>query len=112
MKIPNSENAIVQIEKIRDYCLNEEHPRGKHKARVFKARLGLERKHADMVKTIILDLIKKNEAKKTSKDEFGVRYCSDLEIKINNKRAVIRTFWIIRTEETFPRFTSCYIKRK
>ena len=32
---------IVDLAKLRDYCLNEEHPRGRHKARVFRSRLGL-----------------------------------------------------------------------
>lgn len=41
VKIPNAARAIVDIEKLRDYCLNPEHPRGRHKARVFARRLGL-----------------------------------------------------------------------
>ena len=40
MKLPNGDRAIVDIAKLRDYCLNPEHPRGKHKARVFAAALG------------------------------------------------------------------------
>lgn len=30
MKIPNAERAIVDIRKLRDYCLNPEHDVGKH----------------------------------------------------------------------------------
>ena len=41
MILPNAEQAIVDIRKLRDYCLNDEHPRGKHKARQFKSALGL-----------------------------------------------------------------------
>jgi hypothetical protein len=41
MKVPNAERAIVEIEKLRDYCLSESHPRGKHKARVFASVLGI-----------------------------------------------------------------------
>ena len=43
MKLPNYENAVVSLEKLRDYCLNEEHYRGKHKARVFKSTLDFEK---------------------------------------------------------------------
>ena len=46
MKLPNREYAIVEIDKIVDYCLNLEHPEGKHKARVFKSALGLNRTYA------------------------------------------------------------------
>jgi hypothetical protein len=35
MKIPNSEHAIVDIQKLRDYCLNPTPDEGKHKARLF-----------------------------------------------------------------------------
>ena len=37
MKMPGSEAAIVDLAKLTGYCLNPEHPRGKHKARVFAA---------------------------------------------------------------------------
>ena len=39
MKLPHGEAAIVDPQKLTGYCLNLEHPRGKHKARVF-ATLG------------------------------------------------------------------------
>jgi hypothetical protein len=35
MLIPNAENAVVDIRKLRDYCLNSEHNTGKHKARRY-----------------------------------------------------------------------------
>jgi len=41
MKIPNAELAIVDIRKLRDYCLNPTHDEGKHKARLFKMALGM-----------------------------------------------------------------------
>lgn len=41
MKIPNCEQAFVDIVKLQDYCLNAEHLRGRHKARVFRSVLGL-----------------------------------------------------------------------
>ncbi|MBW4564553.1 MAG: hypothetical protein KME32_26170 [Mojavia pulchra JT2-VF2] len=37
MKLLNPERAIVETEKIAGYCLNPEHPQGKHKARVFQS---------------------------------------------------------------------------
>jgi hypothetical protein len=41
MQLPNSDRAVVEIEKLRDYSLNPNHPVGKHKARAFKAALGI-----------------------------------------------------------------------
>jgi hypothetical protein len=40
-KLPNPDDAVVDIRKLRDYCLNPAHPRGRNKARVFASVLGL-----------------------------------------------------------------------
>ena len=40
MTLPHAEAAVVEVvdpRKLRDYCLNPNHPRGKHKARVFRS---------------------------------------------------------------------------
>ena len=34
--LPNLGQAIIPLEKLRDYALNMEHPEGRHKATVFK----------------------------------------------------------------------------
>jgi hypothetical protein len=54
MKLPSAGQAIVDIEKLRDYCLNPQHPRGRHKARVFASRLGITAKHADMLRSALV----------------------------------------------------------
>ena len=41
MKLPNGEKAVIEIAKLRDYCLSAAHPEGRHKARVFRAVLGI-----------------------------------------------------------------------
>jgi len=41
MLIPNAENAVVDIRKLRDYCLNPDHDEGKHKARLFSSILDI-----------------------------------------------------------------------
>ena len=40
-QLPNGEHARIPMEKLTDYCLNPAHPRGKDKARVFAALLGI-----------------------------------------------------------------------
>ena len=41
MKLPNADKAIIDSKKIKDYCLNPDHPRGKHKAKIFQSSLDL-----------------------------------------------------------------------
>lgn len=62
MILPNAENAVVDIAKLRDYCLNPNHPEGKHKARVFLEKLGLERNDAELLRQSIFEAILKTEA--------------------------------------------------
>jgi hypothetical protein len=44
--LPNAASAIFDIRKLEDYCLDPSHPRGRHKARVFRDALGLSRQDA------------------------------------------------------------------
>lgn len=62
MKLPNAENAVVEIAKLRDYCLNPHHPDGKHKARAFQEKLGLERSDAELLRQSILEAVLKTDA--------------------------------------------------
>lgn len=49
----NFDKAIIDIEKLRDYCLNLNHPVGRHKAVVFKKRLDLTSDDAEELQEII-----------------------------------------------------------
>ena len=53
MRLPNADQAIVEIAKLRDYSLNTQHPEGKHKARVFQAALGFTAEDAVQVRELI-----------------------------------------------------------
>jgi hypothetical protein len=58
MKVPNSDRAIVDIRKLTDYCLNYEHPRGRHKARVFQSALGLTAVNSAEIRDLLLRKVK------------------------------------------------------
>jgi len=42
-------------------------------------------------------------------DEYGQRYLRDLEVVGPEDTAMVRSAWIIRHDEDFPRFVSCYV---
>lgn len=109
MKLPNPERAVVNITKLRDYCLDPEHLRGKHKARVFAATLGLTADDAEELRVALLDAAMTNEATLGEADIYGQRYTLDLTMEKEDKQATIRSCWIVRTSEDFPRMTSCYV---
>jgi hypothetical protein len=109
-ELPNNAKAIVDIKKLEDYCLNPQHQRGKHKAKVFKSVLGFTKKEAKILSDKLLDAAKNNDAYEIASDIFGTRYYIDCQIIYKNKTAAIRSIWIIRTEENIPRLITCYIK--
>lgn len=77
MKLPNADRAVVEIEKLRDYCLSSSHPRGRHKARVFITALGITADDAQELKQAILSAVTTEEATPTERDEYGQRFVID-----------------------------------
>lgn len=108
MIIPNAENAVVDIRKLRDYCLNLNHEYGQHKARLFLSILGMTAAHAEELRYILLENVKVQEANLGRQDEFGQRYTLDFTIKWQNKHATLRSGWIIESGSTIPKLTTCY----
>jgi hypothetical protein len=109
VKLPNPDNAVVDIRKLRDYCLNPLHPRGRNKARVFASVLGLTAKDVEILRERLLSAALSEDATPTKRDEYGQRYVLDFEMETEAASATIRSSWIIRHNEDFPRFTSCWI---
>jgi len=110
MKLPNAQRAIIAIEKLRDYCLNADHPRGKHKARVFRSSLGLASEDAEWLQVQIAKGILDTECIEDGFDQYGQYYIVDLTIETQAGGAEVRTSWIIRKVEDYPRLTSCYVR--
>ena len=110
MKLPNAETAFIDIHKLRHYSLNIQHHQKKHKARLFLAILGLSVENAEERELILLEAIQIYDAISSSQDEYGQRYLVDFPLTRNGNTATIRSTWIVRSTETFPRLTSCYIR--
>jgi hypothetical protein len=68
MLIPNADKAVVDIRKLRDYCLNLEHDDGKHKARLFSTILGITAEDAQELRRILLEVVKTHEAQLGRRD--------------------------------------------
>jgi hypothetical protein len=112
MKLPNGSSAVVDIEKLRDYCLSSQHPEGRHKARVFLSALGMTSTDADKLREILLSaVILNNEISMTGTDKYGCRYSLDVVVNWGSREALVRSAWIIKTGEEFPRLVSCYVLR-
>lgn len=111
MKLPNCEKVIVEIEKLRDYCLNPDHPRGGGKARVFLAALGLTRKDAEVLRQALLNAAVEEDAVIGELDKYGQRYLIDFKMTTVVGTCTIRSCWILLDSEAVPRLTTCYVMK-
>jgi hypothetical protein len=106
--LPNNANAEIDIAKLRDYCLSDTHPRGRHKARVFQTALGITATDASWLKQQLLSGLALYEAVPQENDIFGQRFKVDMLVARQGKRIMIRTVWIVRTKSAAPQFVTCW----
>jgi hypothetical protein len=86
------------------------HPRGKHKARVFQAALGLTLADADWLRERLLQAAREDETGEGTPSPFGMKYVIDFNVSRGGLSAVVRSAWLVELGTDFPRLTSCYIK--
>jgi hypothetical protein len=91
MKLPHGDRAIVEIEKLRDYRLNPQHPRGRHKARVFASRLGMSAGHSGLLRDALLRAARQQPAALGLADDYGQRYVVDFDMNGPSGRALVRS---------------------
>jgi hypothetical protein len=109
LHLPNAEQAIVDVAKLREYCLNPLHPEGRHKARVFLSALGVSQNDAEWLRSEILTGIQAASIIRSDDTKFGSRYTADICLINHSFRATVRTGWIIRSGEGIPRLTTCFV---
>lgn len=109
MRLPNAEHAILDIRKLEAYCLNEDHPIGKHKAKVFRSALTLTAADAAWLREQILKGLPQADASLLHIDLYGIRYRVDLPIRRQNRKAMVRTIWIADERDHVSRFVTCWV---
>jgi len=112
MLLPNGSRAIVDIRKLRDYCLNPDNPRGSRKARVFRSALGMTKSDAPALRQKLLHVAASEQTNVGEMDRYGQRYTIDFELQRGMRKVVVRSGWIILSNETMPRLTTCYVRKR
>ena len=107
MKVPNAARAFIDSGKLRDYALNPTHRMGGHKARLFVLLLGMTINDAEALREILFRVIQTEEATLGELDEYGQRYVIDFVLAWQNQQTNVRSAWIIRPDEDFPRLVTC-----
>ena len=104
-------DVVVDRAKLEAYCLSDTHPRGRHKARVFRAKLGLTASDADAVRQRLLEAVRDRptDLRPAGTDQYGQRYVLDVPMSGPAGSAVVRSAWIVRSGEDVLRFLSCFV---
>ena len=109
MKLPNPDRAILPPEKLEGYSLNPNHSEGRHKALVFQSALGITVSNSQVLRDALYEAIRTYEALPTKQNAYGQKYQIDFEMTRMGKSALVRSVWIVRFNEDFPRLVTCYI---
>ena len=76
MKLPYGEAARFEqiARKVETYSLNTEHSKGRHKARLFKAKLGITIENKEVLVAALLNKAVEGEAKFTETTAYGEKW--------------------------------------
>jgi hypothetical protein len=107
--LPHLDAAVLDVRKLSDYCLDPAHPRGRHKARVFRQALGISQDDAAWLRSAILAALPGAEAVELEGDIHGRRWRIDITLTRQTRQAVVRTVWIVAQDEPTPRFVTCWV---
>jgi hypothetical protein len=109
MKLPHPEQAVIDLQKLTSYCLDLEHPDGQHKARVFKSALGIVAENVEELQLALLEAIQTQESIPIKRNQYGQKYLLDFRMTRLNQSVIIRSVWMVRDAENFPRLVTCYV---
>jgi hypothetical protein len=106
--LPNGNHAEIPLEKLLGYCLNPNHPSGKHKARVFASALGITITNPEALQKLIQQAAIDGTIIQQDTTEFGQIFKVDWHVPDTN--ITLRTIWEIKTSQPNPRLISAFVK--
>jgi hypothetical protein len=60
----------------------------------------------------LLQVAASEQAKVGEMDRYGQRYTIDFELRRGTRKVIVRSGWIILSNETVPRLTTCYVRKR
>jgi hypothetical protein len=109
--LPRAEQAWIPEAKLRDYALDPDHQDGGHKARVFAAALGVQRRDWAQLRDAILEALPRVPVREIrDRDDGAASYTVIVEVTLNGRRARVTTGWYVAAGKS-PRLASAYIDK-
>ena len=108
MKLPNGQDARVDLTKVGEYLLADEHPTGSAKAAFFRS-LGFVDSFAGLLCVALTDIARNGRVTSIRASTFGTKYVVDGTITgLRGVQARVRTVWIAEHGEAAPRLVTAY----
>lgn len=107
MRLPNADQVIISPEKLHDYILSMEHPRGVHKARVFQGA-GYSEETWWVLLADLRELAASNDAHELIPTRHGRKFEVLGTLQGPVRPIDVVTVWIVLSGEQFPRLVTMY----
>jgi hypothetical protein len=108
MALPNPDRAVIDPFKVRDYLLSSAHPVGRFKARFFVS-LGYTADRWEKLQSDILGVARSGTVSGETVTSYGCKFEVDgILTAPSGRSAGVRTVWIIRAGEDFPRLVTVF----
>jgi hypothetical protein len=106
--LPNSERAVVDDAKVRDYLLSPSHPVGRFKSAFFSA-LGFSVDDWQALRNVLLDVAQSGDAILGQPSPFGQKF----EIRAtltgpSGRQAKVVTVWMVSDGRDFAHFVTAF----
>ncbi len=107
-QLPNYGQAVVPVEKIRDYLLNEAHADGGPKAVFFK-RFGFRSDAWQTLAKALLHIAHTGQVSRVQETIFCTKFLIKATLETpDGRNPIIETIWKINHGEEIPNFVTAY----
>ena len=108
MKLPNSDRAIIDERKLRDYVLSTEHPIGRFKAAYFRNH-GFTAENWESLRDQLLSIVRGADAELGERSRFGQEYLVSGILRADTGQTLkVQSVWIILEGDDNPRLVTVY----
>jgi len=107
--LPRAGDAVIPTDKLMLYALSPDHPRGRHKARVFRSALGIGQADWRYLHDQIRDAVVGAPARGTRITPFGILY--DIVVLVdglNGSTYPVATIWLVEGDGA-PHLVSTWV---
>jgi uncharacterized protein DUF6883 len=105
-KAPNFASAELDPQKITEYAMNPNHPRGRDKYRVIHSVTGLGAGDGALIEEQIREGVRTGTPVTGRSDQFGQRWTVDVPLSGPKGTITVRTAWIVEVGSSRPRLVT------